>query len=161
MDQRDKWKGRGIKDVGDYKLYYSGVKESQDAYGGVGIAVKKSFAGGVSAFDLINERLMWLRFNAENLPTTFIMCYAPTEKAKDRDKDKFYDELDQLISAVHERDMLVVMGDFNARVGRDHETCKGVLGRHGLERDVIDNDNGHRLLELCANHGLCKHLLQT
>ena len=56
---------------------------NQDAYGGVGIAVKKNLAGGVSAYGLINERLMWLRFNAEKLPTTFIICYVPTEEGRD------------------------------------------------------------------------------
>ena len=47
---------------------------------------------------------------------------------------------------------LVVLGDFNARVGRGNSSWEGVLGRHGVGKV---NDNGLLLLSKCAEHGLC------
>ena len=96
---------------------------------------------------------MWLRFNSANVPTTFVVCYASTDDKSDQHKDAFYDSLEKIIDGVHERDYLVVFGDFNARVGRDSGAWCGVLGRHGLSEEVTDN--GGRLLRLCAASGLC------
>ena len=46
----------------------------------------------------------------------------------DEVKDKFYDDLDSVISAAHRTDNFILLGDFNARVGTDHQTCEGVIG---------------------------------
>ena len=45
---------------------------------------------------------------------------------------------------------VLIMGDFNARVGRDFDVSPGTLGRHG-----VGNCIGRLLLELCAEQGLC------
>ena len=44
------------------------------------------------------------------------------------------------------------LGDFNANIGTDSETWKGVIGRHG---DPAFNENGRYLSKLCCNNGLC------
>ena len=44
----------------------------------------------------------------------------------DEVKDKFYDDLDNIISATPRTDKLILLGDFNARVGTDHQTWEGV-----------------------------------
>ena len=49
------------------------------------------------------------------------------------------------------RDKLTIMGDLNARVGRDHTVWQGVLGRHGVGNC---NANERMLLELCSEQGL-------
>ncbi|VDL95028.1 unnamed protein product [Schistocephalus solidus] len=46
--------------------------------------------------------------------------------------DKFYEDLHALLVIVPKADNLIVLGDFNARVGIDHAARQGVLGRHGL-----------------------------
>lgn len=50
----------------------------------------------------------------------------------DEVKDKFYDDLDSVISATPLGDKLIILGDFNARVDTDHQTCKGVIGKEGV-----------------------------
>jgi hypothetical protein len=62
---------------------------------------------------------MWLRFNAKSVPTTFIQFYAPTEATSAEAKESFYKALGKVMKGVHGTDCLVVMRDFNARVGND------------------------------------------
>ena len=50
----------------------------------------------------------------------------------DEVKDKFYDDLDSVISATPRTVKLILLGDFNARVGTEHQTWKGVIGTEGI-----------------------------
>ena len=69
----------------------------------------------------------------------------------DEVKDKFYDDLDSAISAAPWTDKLILLGDFNARVGTDHQTWEGVIGSEGVGKC---NSNGLLLLRKCAEHEL-------
>ncbi|BHF61707.1 hypothetical protein SprV_0100468300 [Sparganum proliferum] len=66
-------------------------------------------------------------------------------------RDKFYEDPHALLASVPKADKLIVLGDFNARVGTDHTAWRGVLGRHGLHGS---NDNGKLLFRTCAEHRL-------
>ena len=66
-------------------------------------------------------------------------------------KEAFYCHLHNLLQQVDSKDKLLILGDFNARVGRDFELWNGVLGRHGIDNC---NDNGRLLLEFCSEHQL-------
>ena len=63
-------------------------------------------------------------------------------------------ELQDALDKIPESDILVVLGDFNARVGvldQDSDLWRGILGRHGMiERKLA----GHELLEFCAINNL-------
>ena len=47
-------------------------------------------------------------------------------------KDKFYEELETLISTVSQSNKLILLSDFNARVGKDYQAWEGVLDHHGI-----------------------------
>ncbi|KXJ06725.1 Craniofacial development protein 2 [Exaiptasia diaphana] len=66
-------------------------------------------------------------------------------------KDKFYEELDSLISRVPRADKLLLLGDFNARVGTDSVAWDGIIGRHGIGKC---NSNVLLLLQTCSSHDL-------
>nr|VZI41647.1 unnamed protein product [Spirometra erinaceieuropaei] len=76
----------------------------------------------------INDRLMSLR-----LPlwggkfATIISAYAPTMTNPDAVRDKLYEDMHALLATVSKADKLIVLGDFNARVGTDHTAWRGVL----------------------------------
>ena len=84
---------------------------------------------------------------------TLISAYAPTLTNPEDVKDRFYEDLGVLPSSVHvsSTDKLILLGDFNARVGCDSVTWKGVIGGSGVGNY---NSNGLRLLELCSSHNL-------
>ncbi|VDL98348.1 unnamed protein product [Schistocephalus solidus] len=89
--------------------------------------------------ECINDRLpLWV-----NKFTTIISTYAPPITSSDSAKEKFYEDLHALLVAVSKADRLIVLSDFNARIGTDHAAWQGVLGPHGLGSR---NDNGLLLL---------------
>ena len=82
---------------------------------------------------------------------TVLSVYAPTLQAETGVKEGFYRDLNNLLQQVDSKDKLLILRDFNARVGRDFELLKGVLGRHGIGNC---NDNGRLLLEFCSENQL-------
>ena len=82
---------------------------------------------------------------------TLISAYAPTLTNPDEVKEKFYEELEALISAVLQSDKLILLGYLNARVGQDHQVWEGIIGHHGVGKC---NSNGLLLLRTCATHRL-------
>jgi hypothetical protein len=76
---------------------------------GVGIAVQNRVAQGVTAWKAFSDRIMWLRFNAKSVSTTFNQCYVPTEASTTEAKESFYKALGKVMNEVHGRDYLVVM----------------------------------------------------
>ena len=67
-------------------------------------------------------------------------------------KDEFYENIEAFISSVAKNEQLVLLGDFNARVGADHDTWPSCLVQFGVGNM---NENGQPLLELCTYHDLC------
>ena len=100
----------------------------------------------------INDRLMSVRLPlTKNHCATLISVYAPTMQYPDEDKNKFYSQLRTAIDGVPRKDKLIILGDFNARVGADWPAWEGVLGRHGVGQC---NSNGQLLLETCMAYNL-------
>ena len=65
--------------------------------------------------------------------------------------EAFVDEVNDALLRVANFESIVLLGDFNAHVGTDNETWKGVIGRH---RIADANKNGLCLLQLCSRNGL-------
>ena len=143
-----------IKEVGaGYTFFWSGRKSEERREAGVGFAIKTELVGKLSGLPKgINDRLMTLRLPLSgNKHATIVSAYAPTMTNPDEVKAKFYDDLDNVISATPRTDKLILLGDFNARVGTDHQTWEGVIGPEGVGKC---NSNGLLLLRKCAEHDL-------
>ncbi|XP_059838461.1 craniofacial development protein 2-like [Hypanus sabinus] len=142
-------KGQLTEGGGGYTFWSS--TEQREA--GVGFAIQSHLTHKLAKLpEGINDRLITLRLPLGNKRSaTLISAYAPTMTNPDDIKDKFYEELDTLIAAVPQSEKLIVLGDFNARVGTDYQTWEGILGRHGFGKC---NSNGLLLLKTCATHDL-------
>eukprot|EP00117_Sycon_ciliatum_P039014 scpid35652/ scgid3339/ Craniofacial development protein 2; p97 bucentaur protein len=94
----------------------------------------------------------WQRRN--DLYVTVVSAYAPTSKATAPVKDHFFTDLQRVVDGVPASDVLLLLGDFNARVGSSNDAgdeWRAVLGRYG---HGARNDAGERLLMWCATNGL-------
>ena len=68
----------------------------------------------------IDDRIITARINAKVQKITIIQCYAPRNNAKPYVKEEFYNKLQAVVDKAPNRDILIVMGDFNAKVGRNN-----------------------------------------
>ena len=136
-----------------YTFFWRGYPGGEPRRHGVGLAIKNRLVDRiVEAPVYVSERLMTLRVplvNSEYI--TILSCYAPTLDADEEIKDQFYESLHETLCRIKRSDKILLLGDFNARVGRDAEVWEGVIGRNGVGNM---NSNGLRLLTLCAQHDL-------
>ncbi|BHF66057.1 hypothetical protein SprV_0200907100 [Sparganum proliferum] len=137
-----------------YSFFWDGRPRSQRRDAGVAFAIRNDIVGRLPCLpQSISDRLMSLRLPLRRGGkfATIISAYAPPMTSSDASKDKFYEDLHALLATVSKADKLVVLGDFNTRVGTEHTAWRGVLGPHGLRGS---NDNGLLLLRTCAEHRL-------
>ena len=145
--------GSVVEPKGGYTFFWKGKAPDEDRIHGVGLAIKTKLLKQLPDLPTaINERLMKLRFPLNpSRHVTVISAYAPTLTSSDEVKETFYEELNALVKATPPGDKLLLLGDFNARVGSDSGNWKGVLGPHGTGKM---NSNGLMLLSLCAENDL-------
>jgi len=136
----------------DYTFFWKGKDPSEPRIHGVGFAVRNFLMPSVIPPNEGTERILSLRLSTATGNLTLISAYAPTLCSDNEDKDRFYDELSGLTSTIPASEGIVILGDFNARVGADHESWNPTIGKFGIG---LINDNGQRLLEMCAYHQLC------
>ncbi|BHF76894.1 hypothetical protein SprV_0501999400 [Sparganum proliferum] len=144
-----------LEEVGaGYIFFWSGRPRTERRDAGVAFVIRNDIVGRLPCLpQSINDRLMSLRLPLRRGGkfATIISAYAPPMTSPDAARDKFYEDLHALLATVSKADKLIVLGDFNARVGTDHTAWRGVLGPHGLRGS---NDNGLLLLRTCAEHRL-------
>ena len=121
---------------------------------GVGFAIKSALVSKlVGPPKGINDRLISVRIplSHEKKFATFVSAYTPTLTNPDEVKDKFYEDLNAIFTNVPTSDKLIILGDFNVRVGCDSDSWDGIIGKHGVGKC---NSNGLLLLQTCAEHDL-------
>ena len=144
-----RWTGTGAIDLQDstYRFYYAGPANKKDV-SGTGFLVNKRLQPNVSDFKKINDRISELTIQVGRQKISLVAIYAPASTTKEDDDpyETFLEKLDEL----KRRPNTIILGDFNAKVGRarEGEDSMGHFG-HG-ER----NYRGERLVEFCELRGL-------
>ena len=118
----------GLLKGAGYTFFWSGRKK-EERREAVGFAIKSHLVNKLSGFQKgINDCLMTLPLPLSGKRhAAIVSAYAPTMTNPDEVKDKFYDDLDSVISAAPQADKLILLGDFNARGRTDHQTWDGVI----------------------------------
>ena len=78
--------------------------------------------------------------------------YAPTNGAEEEAKDVFYEQVQNVLDKIPKHDLVILTGDWNAKVEDQRDVEEGVVGRHGLHRER--SENGERFVELCASNNM-------
>lgn len=146
-----RWTGTGrMKAVSGETVLYSGRDDRQHREG-VAIILKKGAERSLMEWKPIDSRIIKARLKGRHNNITLIQCYAPTNDSEDDLKDNFYLRLQAEIEQVSMQDLIIIMGDLNAKVGADNSGSDRVMGRHGCG---TINENGERLVEFCTTNDL-------
>ena len=90
-----------------------------------------------------------VRFQGKSLSITVIQVCSPTTNAEEAEVEWFYEDLQDLLELTLKKDVLFMIGDWNAKVGS--QETPGVTGKFGLG---IRNEAGQRLIEFCQENAL-------
>ena len=105
----------------------------------------------------VSKTIEWSLFPKKPFNITIIQVYAPISNAKEAEVEWFYEDLQDLLELIPQKDVLFIIGDWNAKVGS--QETPGVTGKFGLE---VQNEAGQRLLVLPRERtGHSKHPLPT
>ena len=92
-----------------------------------------------------------VRFQGKPFTLTVIQVYAPTSNAEEAEVEWFSEDLQDLLELTPKKDVLFIIGDWNAKVGS--QETPGVRGKFGL---AIRNEAGQRLIGFCQENALVK-----
>ena len=135
-----KWTGMGEFNSDDHYVYYCGQESLRR--NGVAIMVNQRVRNAVLGCNLKNDRMISVCFQAKPFNITIIQVYAPTSNAEEAEAERFYEDLQDLLELTPKKDVLFIIGDWNAKVGS--QATPGVTGKFGLG---IWNEAGQRLIE--------------
>ena len=99
----------------DHYIYYCGQESLRRD--GVAIMFNKRVQNVVLGWNLKNDRMISVRFHGKPLNITVIQAYAPTSNAEEAEVERFYEDLQDLLELTPKKDVLFIIGDWNAKVG--------------------------------------------
>ena len=116
---------------------------------GVALIVNFRVQNAVLGCNLKNDRMISVRFQDKPFNITVIQVYAPTSNAEEADVEWVYQDLQDLLELTPQKDVLFIIGYWNAKVGS--QETPGVTGKFGLG---VQNEAGQRLIEFCQENAL-------
>ena len=142
--QETKWKGSKAKMLGDgFKLFYHGETNTRNE---VGIILGKNLIDHVLQVNRKSDRIMRIQMVIAEKKMNIISVYAPQVGCSDDEKLTFWEELDDVLQPIPDKEGLVVIGDFNGHVGMERADLERWHGGHSYG---ILNDEGRAVLQ-CA-----------
>ena len=99
----------------DHYIYYCGQEFLRR--NGVAVMVNKRVRNAVLGCNLKNDRMISVRFQDKPLSITVIQVYAPTSNAEEAEVERFYEDLQDLLELTPKKDVLFIIGHWNAKVG--------------------------------------------
>jgi endonuclease/exonuclease/phosphatase family metal-dependent hydrolase len=146
-----RWTGTGKQKLNTGEVIIWSGRSDNDHREGVAIIISKSKANTVLQWKPVNERLLYVRMNSKYAKLSVVVGYAPIDDAEEEEKDTFYDALQAVLEDVPRHDVMMLIGDFNAKVGCANVDRERTMGRHGVG---VMTDNGERLVNLCEENDL-------
>ena len=147
--QEMRWKGQGRIRKSNCDIYYSCLNDRHEF--GCGFVVGAKLRHRASHFTPVSERIATIRITAKFFNISLICAHAPTEEKDDANKDAFYAELDRAYGRCPSHDVKILLGDFNAKIGRE-SIFGATVGPFSLHEST--SSNGLRLIGFAAAHNM-------
>ena len=131
----------------DHYIYY--CRQESLRRNGVAIIVNKRVQNSVLGCNLKNDRMISVRFQGKPFNITVIQVYAPISNTEEAEVEQFYEDLQDLLKLTPKKDVLFIIGDWNAKVGS--QEIPGVTGKfgHGVQKEARQ-----KLIEFCQKNAL-------
>ena len=113
----------------DHYIYYCGQESLRR--NAVALTVNKRVQNAVLECNLKNDRMISVRLQGKPFNITVMQVYAPTSNAEEAEVEWFYEDLQDLPELTPRKDVLFIIGDWNAKVGS--QETPGVTGKFSLE----------------------------
>ena len=110
-----KWTGMGEFNSDDHYIYY--CRQESLRRNGVAIMVNKRVQNAVLGCNLKNDRMISVCFQGKPFNIVVIQAYAPTSNAEEAEVELFYEDVQDLLELTPKKDVLFIIGDWNAKVG--------------------------------------------
>jgi len=104
-----------ILNTDDHYIYYCGQESLRR--NGVAFIVNKRIQNAVLGCNLKNDRMISVHFQVKQFSIMVIKVYAPISNAEDAEVERFYEDLQDLTELTPKKDVLFIIGDWNAKIG--------------------------------------------
>ena len=131
----------------DHYIYYCGQESLR--INRIAIIVNKRVQNAVLGCNFKNDRMISVRFQGKPFSITVIQVYAPTSNAEEAEVEQFSEDLKDLLELTPKKDVLFIIGDWNAKVGI--QEIPGLTGKFGFG---VQNKAGQSLTEFCQENAL-------
>ena len=142
-----RWTKSGKLTTDDHVMVYSCHKKEHK--NGVGVLLIKQVAKSMMGVYALFVRVLILKIASKPFNLVIIQVYAPTSTSPDEDIEQFYNDLDSVHKQAGSQDMIIDMGDSNAKVGNEQDPLPEVVGFHGLGSR---NERGDIWVHWCTTH---------
>ena len=143
-------------DVNKFKLYVlvfskTCSKNSNFKNNRTGFFVHRRLVSAVKRIEFVSDRLSYIVLRGRWLHIILVNMHAPSEEKSEELKDSFYEELEEVFDHIPKYHMKILLGDFNAKVGRE-DIFKPIIGQESLHQD--SNDKGVRIVKFATSKNL-------
>ena len=147
-----RWTSSGESHCQEHLILFSGHDHENAAHTeGVALILDKKAKRSLIKWEAHGSRLICATFrtNHKKKVLNIVQCYAPTNDAEYQQKKEFYERLNSLLSTFSEKDLTLLMGDFNAKIGTDNTGYEDIMGEHGTGEM---NENGELFANMCSQN---------
>jgi exonuclease III len=111
-----KWTGSGHFRSVNNKVMYLGHDTHRK--NGVGMIITNQVSKSLIGYKTVNNRIMYIRVKARPVNITCVQVYAPTTSVETVDIEEFYRNLQSVLNEIPKKDVLILMGDWNSKIGK-------------------------------------------
>jgi exonuclease III len=129
-----RWEGSGTEPAGEHTFFYGKGNENYEL--GTGFFVHKRIISAVKKVKFVSDRMSYIILRGRWCQVIVLNVHSPTEDKTDDVKHSFCEELERVFNKFPKYHMKILLGDFNAKVGRE-DIFKPTIGNEVCTKLVL------------------------